>query len=93
MLAQMLLVFEQEAPELVDGMRHAIEGGNLDSLYQYCHKLKGISAVMGAKRVWGYCNEVIEIHDRGALPSEAQLETIQAAVTDYLAAVAPHHAH
>ncbi len=87
MLDQMLIVFQQEAPELRDGIAYAIEQGNLEGLYQYAHKLKGICAVMGARRVWNLCNTLLEAHDAGNLPPPECLGDLSEALDEYLQAV------
>ncbi|MGF1447892.1 MAG: Hpt domain-containing protein [Opitutales bacterium] len=87
MLEQMRIVFQQEAPELRDGIGYSIEAGNLEGLYQYAHKLKGICAVMGARRVWNLCNALIEAHDAGQLPEPSRLAELSEALEEYLRAV------
>ena len=89
LLAEMIHLFEQDAPKLLSAMRAALERGDMAVLERSAHSLKGAASNLSAQRTAAAALQVETDASNGNLESvKASLENVEQAVARLLPSLA-----
>jgi HPt (histidine-containing phosphotransfer) domain-containing protein len=81
-LAEVIEIYLEEAPEQLRSLRNALEGGRLGDLGRTAHALKSASLNVGARALCDLCNRLERQAKAGESAGTAELVAGIAAVTD-----------
>jgi HPt (histidine-containing phosphotransfer) domain-containing protein len=89
LLAEMIHLFREDIPQLLDAMRNALQQGDMTSLERSAHSMKGAAGNLSANVVVDAALRLEHsAKNRDVESSKANLATLQSAVDRLLAALA-----